>query len=317
MRVALIAGLCFASLCLSSASRSQTLAGPISLVIGAAPGGSADATVRIVASQLQEELHTSVIVDNRPGADMLIATRYVSRQAPDGDTLLYLPAGPATVNVILYPQNAIDPVTQLTPLSMMAVVPLVVLVSPNLPVRSFQDLVDYAKARPMEMNYASAAATHRIAVEMMMLETGMKMTRVQYNGGVAMLTALLSNEVQVAVLDLGNAMQAVRSGARALAVASPDRAPELPEAPTTQEQGYAGFKMDTWGAFFGPPGMTDRTAGALNAALARVLSSPKVISGFANVGFTATSSSPAELVAKIKDDQDKLRTVITRANLKF
>lgn len=314
----LLAGFVFINWCLGSSAQAQIAGAPISIVVGAPPGGSADSAVRVVAKQLEADLGTPVVVDNRPGADMMVATRYVTRRPPNGNTLLYLPAGPATINPVVYPKDAVDTTKELTPLGMMAVVPLVLLVAADLPVRSMKEFVDYAKAYPMKLNYGSAATTHRLATEMLMLETGIKMTLVPYNGAAPIIRDLLAKEIQVAVLDLGTALQGIRlDGARPLTVASTTRARQLPDVPTASETGYPGFEMETWGSFFGPPGMSDATVQNLNSALRRTLATPTVKKLFADLAYEPVPSSPAELISRIIRDREKFQRVLERANLKF
>jgi len=307
----ILAALGLASMAAISVAQGQPALSRMTIVVGAPPGGSADAAVRIVAEQLHQDMKTTVLVENRPGAEMLLATQYVSKRPPNGDTLLYLPSGPATVNPLVYPATAIDVTTGLTPLSMMAMAPLLLLVSKQVPVTNMREFVDYAKARPGELNYASAATTHQVAVEMLMMATGVKMTAVQYNGTARSLAALVANEVQVGVLDIGSVYEAVKSGGvRALSIASPERSAVLPDVMTASQAGYPAFDMETWGSFFGPPGLSAELTKSLNSALVRAIDNQKVRGQLSVLGFQAAPSSPEQLVERVKHDRKKFATVL-------
>ncbi|MDF2117194.1 tripartite tricarboxylate transporter substrate binding protein [Roseiarcaceae bacterium H3SJ34-1] len=286
----------------------------MTMVVGAPPGGSADAAVRIVAEQLHQDLKITVLVENRPGADMLLATQYVSKRPPNGDTILYLPSGPATINPLVHPANAIDVTVGLTPLSMMVTAPLLLLVSKEQPVTGMRAFVDYAKKRPGELNYASAATTHQVATEMLMMATGIKLTPVQYTGTARSLAALLANEVQVGVLDIGSVSETVKSGGvRALSVASAERAAILPDVVTASEAGYPVFDMETWGALFGPPGMSKDLVKSLNGAIVRVIENEKVKGQLSALGLQPMPSTPDQLVERINIDQLKFAKVLKYA----
>jgi tripartite-type tricarboxylate transporter receptor subunit TctC len=310
----ILTALAIASSVMIQPLHAQPAVSRMTMVVGAPPGGSADAAVRILAEQLHQDLKITVLVENRPGADMLLATQYVSKRPPNGDTILYLPSGPATINPLVHPANAIDVTVGLTPLSMMVTAPLLLLVSKELPVTSMRDLVDYAKKRPAELNYANAATTHQVATEMLMMATGIKLTPVQYNGNARSLAALMANEVQVAILDIGSVSEAVKSGSvRALSVASAERAAILPDIITASEAGYPVFDMETWGSLFGPPGMSKDLVKSLNDAIVRAIGNEKVKGQLSTLGLQPLPSSPEHLIERINTDRMKFAKVLQYA----
>ena len=289
----------------------------IRMVLGVPPGGSADATARIVASRMQEVMKRSVIVENRAGANMLIATKLVSGSAPDGSTLLMATAGPMTTNPVFYPKEPVNPLTNLTPISMIVTSPLAVMVNADLPLKSLRELVTYAKANPGQLNYSTGTTSFQIAMEMLMQETGIRLTHVPYGGAAPALNAVAAGQVQLTILDIGTSKALIRAGKlRVLMMLSDKRVKSLPDVPSAVESGFPRLEMDTWVAVFGPPGMPPALVGQLNDAMAKAMDHNEVREKFAAMEFEPLYLTPEQLAERIKKDSATFKEVIERVNLK-
>ncbi len=298
-------------------AQSQVGGPPIRFILGVPPGGSLDASARILAARLAELTKRNVVVDNRPGANMLIATKAVSASAPDGNTLLLASAGPITTNPVFYPKESVDPLVNLTPISMIAIASLAVIVHPGVPVKTMKELVEYAKANPNVLNFSTGTTSFQIAMELVMQRTGMRLTHVPYNGAGPALNAVTSGQVQLTVLDVGTAGALIRAGKlRALMVMSDKRLKSLPDVPDARESGYPSLEMETWAALFGPPGMPVGTASRLNEVVTKSLESADIREKFTGMEYEFIFHTPEQLADRIKRESATVKEVIEKANLK-
>ena len=287
------------------------------MVLGVPPGGSADATARIVASRMREVMKRTVIVENRPGANMLIATKLVSGSAPDGSTLLMATAGPITTNPLFYPKEPVNPLKNLTPISMIVTTPLALMANADLPLKSIKDLIAYAKANPGKLNYSTGTTSFQIAMEMLMHETGIRLTHVPYNGAAPALNAVAGGQVQLTILDIGTSKALIRAGKlHVLMMLSDKRVKSLPDAPSAVEFGYPKLVMDTWVAVFGPPEMAPSLVSQYNEAIARAMCNPDVREKFAVMEFEPLYLTKDQLAERIKRDTATFQEVIERSSLK-
>lgn len=286
----------------------------LSVIVGAPPGGSADAAVRIVAAQLKEELQRTVIVENRPGADWMLAARYVNRRPPDGNTIMYLTSGPIIIPPSGPGVDTVDSLRDLTPLTLLGTVPFVVAVSPKFRDLGFTDFVAKAKANPGLIFFATSASSHQIAATILMQATGIKLSEVSYKGTGPMVSALAAGEVDLAFIDVGSVFPAIQRGdVLGLAVASAQRSTHVPNVPSATEVGYPSLRFESWGGFFAPPNMPEATVKVLHEGLARALNSELVKSRLIQLSFVPTPSTPEQLIERIGREREQISRVIGKA----
>jgi tripartite-type tricarboxylate transporter receptor subunit TctC len=290
---------------------------PIRIVVGYAAGGGNDIIVRVMTQELSRGLNNQpVIVDNKPGAQSIIAAELVAKAPADGYTILMGPSGPMTINPATYSKLPYDPVRDFVPISMICSFPMIVVVDPKLPVKSVKELVDYAKANPGKANYASSAGIFQIATEMFKQRTGTKIEMIPYKGSNESVQSVVAGQVMMTIVDPPPVTGALKSGTvRALAVTSPKRHPSWPELPTLIE---AGVDMDVpvWTAFFAPAKTPPAIVARLQKEVARVVQTPEVKERFAAMGLDAVGGSSEDLGRQVARDIEKWTAVAKAANIK-
>jgi tripartite-type tricarboxylate transporter receptor subunit TctC len=289
---------------------------PIKLIFPYVPGSLGDVLARLIAEKLTIKFGQPVIVENRPGASGNIGAEAVGRAAPDGYTLLIAPPPPLAINQSLFPKLSFDPST-FVPLAVVATVPNVLVVNPNVTATTVAELIAFAKAHPDKLSYASTGSggTPHLTAEMLKAKAGIRIVHVPYKGVPPALTDLIAGQVDVMFANLGDAIQHINSGKlKALAVASQGRFPRLPNLPTISET-LPGFVSDTWFAVAAPPQTPAAIATRLSAAIAETLKLPDVEKRLADLLTTPVGSSPAEAAAFIKRDSERWRQVIASAGI--
>ncbi|HUG21700.1 tripartite tricarboxylate transporter substrate binding protein [Piscinibacter sp.] len=266
---------------------------PIHIVVPYAPGGPTDIVARLIGNKLSEQLGQPVIVDNKGGAGGNLGAEAASQAAPDGYTLLLVTTG-HTINPSLYPKLGYDLVKDFAPVSQLISSPMVVAVTPSLPVINLAELIALAKAKPGELNFASAgngSSTH-LAPELFDMMAGIKMTHVPYKGSAPALGDVIGGHAQVAFDYMISAMQHVRSGKlKGLAVTSAARSPAAPELPTVAEAGVPGFEVIGWNGLMAPAGTPKPVIDKLNAAVKKALASPDIVAQVSGQGSSPHWSS--------------------------
>jgi tripartite-type tricarboxylate transporter receptor subunit TctC len=292
---------------------------PIRLVAPFAPGGNIDLTARTVAPGLTGELGQPVVVENRGGAGGRIGTEFVAKAAPDGYTLLLGSSGSLTVNPAFSANVTYDPVRDFAPTSLVAVVPIMLVVHPSLPVRTVRELIALAKARPGEILMASAGTgsnTH-LTGELFQVVTGVKFTHVPYKGGGPALVDLMGGQTQVIFDQVSTSSPFVRAGkVRALAIASPKRSPVLANVPTMAESGVA-FEASTYTGVFLPSATPREIVNRVYTALLRVLEQQSTRDAFTRLGAEVLKSTPDELTQRLRDDLAKWKKVQQQTGIKI
>jgi len=292
----------------------------IRFVVPYPPGGASDVTARLLAAKLTESLHQAVVVDNRPGANGIIALENVAKSEPDGYTLLMANLGPNAINAAIYSKLPFDPVKDFTPITLTTIVPLVVLVNPDLPIHSMQELIAQAKQAPNKLTFASAGtgAANHLAGEMMKSMAGVQMLHVPYKGDAPSIPDVIAGNVSMMFPTLIGGMPLVESGKlRAIAVTSAKRVPTLPKLPTVAESGIPGFEAVSWGGVMGPGGMSRDIVDKLNAEIVRILKMPDVQEKLAGLGAQIVGSSPDEFAAYLKSEIDKWGKVARASNIRL
>src|SRR6478609_7459819 len=209
---------------------------PIRLVVGYTPGGGNDLIARIVAAKLQDQLGQPVMVDNKPGAQSIVAAEIVARAAPDGYTLLIAPSGPMTINRAVYGKLPYDPVKDFAPISLLAEFPLLLAVGAGQPVKSVKELVEFARANPKLANYASSATPFQLAAEMFNQRTGSSFQHIPYRGSGDAVQAVMAGQVLMTIADSGPMAAPLKAGKlRPLAITTAKRPPAFPDVPTFAE----------------------------------------------------------------------------------
>lgn len=252
---------------------------PVRIVLAFQAGSYFDTVARLLAERLSVKSGTRFFVENRPGANGAVGTQLVARSAPDGYTLLFVSIATHGIGPALYKSLPYDAQRDFLPLSLTMRIPHVVAVRPSLPVANLQDLVAYAKARPGQVNYASAGvgtAVH-LASELFAGNSGLQLFHVPYNGSPAAVQSLLADENALSFLLVPTALPHIRQGQlKALAVTAAVRSPSLHDVPTTQEAGLPGLVVTAWGGMVAPAGTPTAVAAQLTAWLQELVREPAV-----------------------------------------
>jgi len=270
---------------------------PIKLIVPFAAGGGADALARAVASGMSIALKQSVVVDSKPGGDAVIGTNYVAKAPADGYTILFgsntgMSGAPALHKDVPY-----DAVRDFTPISMIGMFPYFLVVNNELPVHTLRELVDYARAHPGELNYASGNAMGIVATGQLVAVHKLDMVHVPYKGEAPAMPDLLSNRVQF-IFTTGFIVPHVKEGrVRAIVAVLDERNDALPDVPTVAEAGFPNLSMRGWAAIFGPAGLSPAITQKLSWAVNEALKMQSVKDQLAVQGFPGKGSTPGELAA--------------------
>ena len=290
---------------------------PVHLVVGFPPGGANDILARLVGAKLQEQWGQPVIIDNKPGANAIIATEFVARAAPDGYTLLVGASGAMAFNPGLYSKLSYDPLRDFEPVTMLGSFPLVLAVNPSLPAQSVKELVQLAAAEPGKYNYSAGSTPFQLAMELLKLRARISVNHIAYKGSAQAVAAVMSNEVQMTFVDAPPAVGQIKAGKlRVLAVTSKTRAPVLPGSPTMVEAGIPDFEVVLWTSLFAPAGTPRALVERLQQQVAAILRLPDVAERMAALGIEPVGGTPAQLGAVLRADVEKWTAVAKSANVK-
>jgi len=314
-----IAGLAgIAALLLTAGAKETRAERPLSIVVGYTAGGTTDTIARIIGSRLQEKLGRAVIIENKPGATGQLGSRYVARAEPDGSTIQIATQTTHAVAPSLYGHIGYDPIKDFTPIILAAWSPLVLVLNPELKVSSVKELIEYVKARPGAVNYATGGrgdGSHLAALFFNKL-AGITPVAVPFQGEGPALPAVLGNQVPYMFLSAPTAAGSVEANQlRGLAVTSKVRTSILPQLPTMQESGLPAYEMVNWWGFFGPAGMKDATVDTLNRAIAEVLKEPGTREKLKTLGYEITGSTSQEFQTYVKEENIKWSEVVKSQGL--
>jgi tripartite-type tricarboxylate transporter receptor subunit TctC len=285
---------------------------PIRMIIPYPPGGPTDILGRIVAQNLTEKLGQQVVVENKPGASGMIGADLVAKAPPDGYTLL-ANASIHVINPSLYRNPTYDAIKDFTPVSLIADVPLVLVVAPELPVKSVKDLIALGKSSSGKLNFASSgnAAAPHLAGEAFKIATGVDMQHVPYKGSGPALTDLMGGQVQLMFDSLPSSISHVKSGKlRAIAVTTAKRASALPNVPTIAESGVPGFDISTWYGIWAPAGTPKEIVNRLSGEIAKIVKIPDVRERLAGLGAEPVGNSPDEFAAYCRSELAKWAKIV-------
>jgi len=312
-----LAALCVTGLVLSAAHTATDAQSypsrPIRFIVPYVPGGGADIVARVTAQKLTDAFGVPVVVDNRAGAGGNLGTALVARAAPDGYTLLMGNVGPIAINISLYKSLPYDPIRDLSPVSLLAVYPNVLVIHPSLPAKTVPELIAYAKARPGQVSYASAgsgSSTH-LAAELFRSMAGIEMTHIPYKGGAQALVDVIGGQVQMYFSSVLGALPHIRGGRlRALAVTSARRTRVAPDLPTFAESGFSGYEANNWLGMLVPAGTPAPIVTRLNQEVVRIFQQPDVQEKLSAQGGDAEAGSPAQFAEYIRVEMKKWAKVV-------
>jgi tripartite-type tricarboxylate transporter receptor subunit TctC len=286
---------------------------PVTIVVGFPPGGPSDVLARIVAKKLGELLGQPFIVDNRPGAGGNVAGEVVAHAEPDGYTLLMGNNSILATNASLYAKIGFDPEKDFAPLSLIGSQANILVVNPNLPVNTMGQLVDFAKANPGKLNFASSgfgAAAH-LAGELFKTMAQIDIVHVPYKGAGPALQDVISGQDQMMFATAASVLGMIKSGqARALAVTTLTRTATLPDLPTVDELGLKGFEATTWHGLVAPEGTPKDIVATLHRAVITALNDPQTRQLLTDLGVDIVGDTPEEFTAYIKAEIPKWAAVI-------
>jgi tripartite-type tricarboxylate transporter receptor subunit TctC len=315
-RVSLLALLLAA--CTGSASAQSWPSGPIRWLVGFTAGGTADMISRDIASDLEKVLGVPIVVENRPGANGLTATQTLVGAKPDGQTLMVILSGHIT-NAFLYPNSGFDPLTGVTPISLVASSPLAIVANPNFPPSDVKSLVAAAKEKPNTISYATpgVASIQHLSVELMAYMTGTKFVHVPYRGGAPALNDAIGGHVPLAVLSVLQVMPQVEAKQlKPLAVTSKGRTDVWPNVPSIAEAGITGYEAELWFGIIAPAGTPEPIVNRLNAEITRFIKSDFMQKRLASQGARPIGSTREEFAAFMRAEQDKWSKVLKEIQIK-
>ncbi len=289
---------------------------PITMVVPYAPGGSSDTRARQVAARMAAFLGQPVVVDNKPGAAGNIGTDFIAKAVPDGHVIGIGNLAPLAVNKSMMPKMPFDPATDITPVALIEQGPLVLLVSADKsPVRSLADLLAAGRAKPGSLTYASAGngGSFHLAGELLDEATGIRMLHIPYRGGGLATTDMLAGTVSFMFDMVPAALPYLKSSppkARALAVATDKRLPQLPEVPTFAELGLKGFEVSNWFGVIAPKGTPAPIVARLNEAVNRALREPELAERITSQGNVIGGGTPADFAKLIASESARWGRII-------
>ena len=293
---------------------------PISIVVPGPPGGTGDIIARGMIPTLTQALGRPLIVENRPGANGEVGTRYVARTPPDGYTLLLGSIGHFAINFALRPNLSYDPLRDFDPVTLAATTPNVLVVNPRtVPATGLPSLVAFLRGRGDRASYATSGigSSDHLTAELFKSLTDTKMQHIPYPGGPPALTDLIGGNVEMAFFNLGNVTPHVREGRlRAILITSPERSGLLPDVPTGVELGLRDLVVTSWQAFAVPAGTPAPIIARLNRELAAALRAPAVVSRMGDFGFNVTASSPEEFRSFQMAEIEPWRALINRQGIR-
>jgi Uncharacterized protein conserved in bacteria len=291
---------------------------PVTLIVPWAAGGSTDILARMLSEHMSKSLGQPVIVENRSGASGNIGSAMVARAEPDGYTLLIGSMSTHTMNEALYDNMPFDGVKSFTPIAQLALVTNTMVINPSVPVNNLKEFIDYARARPKEIAYASAGpgSTNHLSAAMFEKATGIEMVHIPYRGGAPAVLDTVADRTQVLFSAGTQTLPHVRTGKlKLLAVTETQRSPLLPDVPTVAET-VPGYSMEVWYGAFGPAGMDPELVDRLNKEINRILALPEVQKKMGDMGVLVTPSTPQEFAKTLEADAQKYAKVIRELGIK-
>lgn len=286
---------------------------PIRVIVTFPPGGSSDASMRLLAPKLAERLGQNVVIENRAGAGGGVGLEAAAKSPPDGHTLVLAAAGGLTANPSLYAKLNYDPVKDFAPIMAFSTSPLVLVAGSAVPASNLRDVIRIAKSKPGSLSYASGGngtAMH-LSGELLKSMAGLFVVHVPYRGSGPAVMAALSGDVELAVADITSVQPHLRSGKlKAIGVLGAQRSQLAPEIPTLAEAGVPGYDAAGWFALLAPAGTPPAVVNRLNSVINELLATPELRRQFANVGLEPLGGSSDDLARLMRSETEKWAKVI-------
>jgi tripartite-type tricarboxylate transporter receptor subunit TctC len=290
---------------------------PVRFVVGFAAGGSTDVVARLVAQKLAERIGQPVIVENRPGADTIIAAETVAKAPPDGHTLLFMTFSTMTILPHARKRLPYDPFRDFVHVAHIAYAPFALVVNPAVPAGSVAELIALARSRPGQLTYAAGSEGGYITAEMFKAATGTDITHVPYKGSSPATTDLLAGQVNMMFsLFAGIVPYLKTQRLKPLAITGEKRSPALPDVPTMSEAGLAGFESSSSFGISAPRGTPPAVVKRLNSEVAAVLQMPDIVEKLLAQGVEPRSATPEQFTALLRSESEKYRAVLQRIGFK-
>jgi tripartite-type tricarboxylate transporter receptor subunit TctC len=292
---------------------------PVRLIVPLSAGSAVDTLARIPAQKLSELWGQQMVVDNRIGANGIIGTEAAAKAAPDGYTLVLTNDAALATSPALYPKLPYDPVRDFAPITLAASIPVILVSHASQPFSTVKELVDYAKANPGRLHYASAGngSAQHVPMEMLRQAAGIDLVHVPYKGLAQALNDVVAGQVPLMFAGMSGALPHVKTGRiRPLAIGSAKRSQAMPDLPTMQEAGVAGFDYSAWAGFLAPAGTPPAIIEKLNADFTKVLGLPDVREKLTALGFEVSPGRPAEFGDLIRRELAKVARVVRESGMK-
>ena len=291
---------------------------PITVIVPYAAGGAGDVIMRLIAEPMEKTLGQPIVIDARSGGGGMIGAKAVASAAPDGHTLMMGATNNFVINQFMFRKTSFDPLTEFVPITRVAVVPSVMYMNPSVPAKTLGEFVSYARANPGKLSYASPSvgSTPHLSIERLKQLTGIELVHVPYRGAPPAMQALITGDVQLYLAGWGVGRAFVESGkAKALAVASDTRLPNLPNIPTAGESGVPGYVAENWWGLAAPKGTPSAAIDALHAAVKVALQDPAVAKKLDELGFLPGGEPPAQFAKDAKAEAEIWKQTVEKGGL--
>jgi len=292
----------------------------VRLIAPAGPGGNPDVLARLLAQKFGDALGQPFVVENVPGVGGVVAANFVAKAPPDGYVVMVGDSGALAINAALNPNLSYNPISDFTPITALATVPTVLLVNPSVPANSLAEFVALAKSKPGQINYGSAGpgSIHHLTMAIFADRAGISLQHVPYRGGSAMVSGLLTGEIQAGWSGIPNVKPLIESGQlRALCVSILERSRSLPAVPTCAELGFAGFDLATMIGLQAPAGTPPTVVTRLQSEAAKAMRDPGMIERITQLGMVMQENGTAAYVQFMKDDMARYATAVKKLNLQI
>jgi tripartite-type tricarboxylate transporter receptor subunit TctC len=290
---------------------------PIRMVVGFPPGGANDLLGRLIGQKMQEAWGQSVVVDNKPGANAIIATEIVAKAPNDGYTLLIGASGAMVFNPGLYAKLPYDPVKDFAPVTMIGSFPLILTVNPKVPARDVKELIALARREPGKLNYSAGSSPFQLAAELFKDRTKTSLTHIPYKGSVQAVQAVMAGDADLTFVDSPPVIPQIKAGkVKGLAITSKARSAIAPEMPTMLEAGVPDYEVVLWTSLFAPAGTPAEIVSKLQQEVAKIVQMPDIKERFAGLGIDPVAGTPDALAATMKAEIAKWSAIAKSAGVK-
>jgi tripartite-type tricarboxylate transporter receptor subunit TctC len=309
-------GFCFCFFAHACSESEKGYSSFVGFLVGFGAGGPTDVIARILGNAMSQSLGQPIVVENRPGADSLIATQAVARAAPDGYTIL-IASGSHSINASLYPETKVDPVKDFSHVGMIGDAANFLVVHPTVPANTAEEFVKLLRDNPGKYNSGTTASTTFLATQLFQTMAGVDTQNIPYKGAGPGTLALVGGEIQMSITSLVGMLPQVKAGkVKALAVTSANRSPLAPDVPTLTEKALPGYIASTWYGMFAPAGTPPDIVNLLNTTLNKVMDNPDIKKQLQEQGMVTVSMSPVELQKFVAEDTVKWAKVVEQSKKK-